>query len=170
MKRIFPMYKGNSLDKAGFGYSSIQSAKHYMDERPVQKDFDATLPERYWYEFAYAYKHNGREMTDHHICAVAKYNFHATEYDDQFYIKDLTGEDKELWDKVFAIEDKYRGRGWAWAGKEVEKEMYALLIELDKRGWYHSLFEDEVDYCKKYRKYKKENVQFVEKDVKIEVK
>ena len=47
MKRIFPMYKGNSLDKAGFGYSSIQSAKHYMDERPVQKDFDATLPERY---------------------------------------------------------------------------------------------------------------------------
>ena len=169
MKRIFPMYKGNSLDKAGFGYSSIQSAKHYMDERPVQKDFDATLPERYWYEFAYAYKHNGREMTDHHICAVANYNFHATGYDDQFYIKDMTGEDKELWDKVFAIEDKYRERGWGWAGEKVEKEMYTLLIELDNRGWYYTLFEETTDYWKRYRKYFKENVEFVEKEVKVSV-
>lgn len=168
MKRIFPMYKGNSLDKAGFGYSSIQSAKHYMDERPVQKDFDATLPERYWYEFEYVYKHNGREMSSH-IYAVSNYTFHDTDYEDPFYIKDLTGEDKELWDKVFAIEDEFRGHEWL-KDKEVEKELSALYIELDKRGWYYSLFENEVDYWKKYRKYKKENIQFVEKDVKIEVK
>ena len=32
MKRIFPMYKGVSLDKAGMGYSSVQSAKHYMED------------------------------------------------------------------------------------------------------------------------------------------
>ena len=49
MKRIFPMYKGVSLDKAGMGYSSIQSAKHYMDEKPVRKDFDVSLPKNYWY-------------------------------------------------------------------------------------------------------------------------
>jgi hypothetical protein len=140
-----------------------------MDEKPVQKDFDAMLPKNYWYEFEYVYKHNGREMSDHHICAVANYTFHDTDYEEQFYIKDLTGEDKELWDKVFAIEDKYRGRGWAWAGKKVENEMYALLVELDKRGWYHSLFENEVDYCKKYRAYKKANVEYVEKSVEIKV-
>lgn len=168
MKRIFPMYKGNSLDKAGMGYSSIQSARHYMDEKPVQKDFDATLPERYWYEFEYVYKHNGQER-DSHINYIANHIFHDTDYEEQFYIKDLTGEDKELWDKVFAIEDKHRERGWGWAGEKVEKEMYSLLAELDKRGWYHSLFEDTADYNKKYRKYKKENVQFVEKDVKIQV-
>lgn len=46
MKRIFPMYKGVSLDKAGMGYSSIQSAKHYMDEKPIRKDFDAALPKK----------------------------------------------------------------------------------------------------------------------------
>lgn len=117
----------------------------------------------------YVYKHNDREMSDHHICAVANYTFHDTDYEDQFYIKDLTGEDKELWDKVFAIEDKYRGRGWAWAGKKVEKEMYALHVELDKRGWYYTLFEDTKDYWKKYRAYKKANVEYVEKTVKIKV-
>jgi hypothetical protein len=81
----------------------------------------------------------------------------------------LTGKDKELWDKVYAIEDKYRDRGWGWAGKKVEKEMYALLEKLDKRGWYYTLFEDTKDYWKKYRTYKKANVEYVEKTVKIKV-
>lgn len=90
MKRIFPMYKGVSLDKAGMGYSSIQSAKHYMDEKPIRKDFDAALPKNYWYEFEYVHKHNGREMSDHLISAVANYTFHNTDYDEEFYIKDLT--------------------------------------------------------------------------------
>ena len=76
-------------------------------------------------------------------------------------------EDKELWDKVYAIEDKYRERGWSWAGEKVQKEMIALRIELDKRGWYHILFEDTKDYWKKYRAYKKANVEYVEKSVKI---
>lgn len=169
MKRIFPMYKGKSLDKAGMGYSSIQSARNYMDEKPVKKDFDATLPERYWYEFEYAYKHNGREMENSFRSERVGYNFHDTDYDDKFYIKDLTGEDKVLWDKVFAIEDKYRERGWGWAGKKVEKEMNALLVELDKRGWYSALFENTDDYWKKYRAYKKANVEYIEKTVKIKV-
>lgn len=168
MKRIFPIYKGVSLDKAGMGYSSLQSAKHYMNEKPVQKDFDAALPDRYWYEFEYVYKHNGRER-DLHINSIANHTFHDTDYEEKFYVKDLSGKDKELWDKVFAIEDKYRERGWGWAGKEVQKEMYSLLAKLDKRGWYHSLFEDTWDYNKKYRAYKKANVQYVEKEVKIEV-
>lgn len=111
MKRIFPMYKGVSLDKAGMGYSSVKSAQHYMDEKPIRKDFDASLPKNYWYEFEYVHKHNGREMYDHHICAVANYAFHDTDYEEEFYIKDLNGKDKELWDKVYAIEDKYRERG-----------------------------------------------------------
>lgn len=168
MKRIFPMYKGVSLDKAGMGYSSIKSAQHYMDENPIKKDFDATLPKNYWYEFEYAYKHNGRESNTH-MSSIVKYNFHDTDYEEKFFIKDLTGKDKELWDKVYAIEDKYRERGWGWAGKEVEKEMYSLFKQLDKRGWYYSLFEDTDDYWKKYRAYKKANVEYVEKTVKIKV-
>lgn len=170
MKRIFPMYKGVSLDKAGMGYSSIKSAQHYMDENPIKKDFDATLPKNYWYQFSYVHKHNGQEMSDHHICAVADYKFHNTDYDEEYYIKDLTGKDKELWDKVYAIEEKYRNRrGWGWAGEKVQKEMYALFIELDKRGWYYTLFEDTKDYWKKYRAYKKANVEYVEKTVNIKV-
>ena len=168
MKRIFPMYKGVSLDKAGMGYSSLQSAKHYMDETPIRKDFDKTLPKNYWYEFEYAYKHNGR-TNDNHMSSIVNYQFHDTDYEEKFYIKDLTGKDKELWDKVYAIEDKYRERGWGWAGKEVEKEMYSLFKQLDKRGWYYSLFEDTDDYWKKYRAYKKANVEYVEKTVKIKV-
>ena len=166
MKRIFPMYKGVSLDKAGMGYSSIQSAKHYMDEKPIRKDFDATLPKNYWYEFKYVYKHNGH-VNNNHINSVADYQFHDTDYDEKFYIKDLTGKDKELWDKVYVIEDKYRERDWAWAGKKVEKEMNALHVELDKHCWYYALFEDTKDYWKKYRVYKKANVEYVEKSVKI---
>ena len=170
MKRIFPMYKGVSLDKAGMGYSSIQSAKHYMDEKPVRKDFDASLPKNYWYEFEYVHKHNGHKSdSDSFMSSAAEYNFHDTDYEDEFYIKDLTGKDKELWDKVYAIEDKYRERGWGRAGKKVQKEMYALLIELDKRGWYYTLFEDTKDYWKKYRAYKKANVEYVEKTVNIKV-
>lgn len=168
MKRIFPMYKGVSLDKAGMGYSSLQSAKHYMDETPIRKDFDATLPKNYWYEFEYAYKHNGR-TNDNHMSSIVGYNFHDTNYEEKFYIKDMTGKDKELWDKVYAIEDKYRERGWGWAGDKVEKEMYSLFKQLDKRGWYYSLFEDTNDYWKKYRAYKKANVEYVEKTVKIKV-
>lgn len=162
------MYKGVSLDKAGMGYSSLQSAKHYMDETPIRKDFDKTLPKNYWYEFEYAYKHNGR-TNDNHMSSIVNYQFHDTDYEEKFYIKDLTGKDKELWDKVYAIEDKYRERGWGWAGKEVEKEMYSLFKQLDKRGWYYSLFEDTDDYWKKYRAYKKANVEYVEKTVKIKV-
>ena len=170
MKRIFPMYKGVSLDKAGMGYSSIKSAQHYMDEKPVRKDFDASLPKNYWYEFEYVHKHNGHKSdSDSLMSSAAEYNFHDTDYEDEFYIKDLTGKDKELWDKVYAIEDKYRERGWGWAGKKVEKEMYTLLKELDKRGWYYTLFEDTKDYWKKYRAYKKANVEYVEKMVKIKV-
>ena len=169
MKRIFPMYKGVSLDKAGMGYSSVKSAQHYMDEKPVKKDFDKTLPENYWYQFEYVYKHNGREMENSLRSSIVGYNFHNTDYEDKFYIKDLTGKDKELWDKVYAIEDKYRERGWGWAGKEVEKEMYSLFKKLDERGWYYSLFEDTNDYYKKYRAYKKANVEYVEKSVKIKV-
>ena len=169
MKRIFPMYKGVSLDKAGMGYSSIKSAQHYMDEKPIRMDFDKALPKNYWYEFEYVHKHNGREMSDHHISSVADYTFHDTDYEEEFYLKDLTGKDKELWDKVYAIEDKYRERGWGWAGKKVQNEMYALQIELDKRGWYYVLFEDTKDYWKKYRAYKKANVEYVEKSVKIKV-
>ena len=169
MKRIFPMYKGNSLDKAGMGYSSIKSAQHYMDENPIKKDFDATLPKNYWYQFKYAYKHNDRE-SNNHMSSIAGYNFHDTDYEEKFYIKDLTGKDKELWDKVYAIEEKYRNRlGWGWAGEKVQKEMYALFIELDKHGWYYSLFEDTDDYWKKYRAYKKANVEYVEKTVSIKV-
>ena len=47
--------------------------------------------------------------------------------------------------------------------------MNALCIELDKRGWYYVLFEDTKDYWKKYRAYKKTNVEYVEKTVKIKV-
>ena len=108
-------------------------------------------------------------MSDHHISAVANYTFHDTDYEEEFYIKDLTGKDKELWDKVYAIEDKYRERGWGWAGEKVQKEMNALRIELDKRGWYYILFEDTKDYWKKYRAYKKANVEYVEKSVEIKV-
>lgn len=168
MKRIFPMYKGVSLDKAGMGYSSIQSAQHYMDEKPIREDFDKSLPKNYWYEFEYVYKHNG-DVNDNLFSSVVNYPFHDTDYEEKFYIKDLTGKDKELWDKVYAIEDKYRERGWGWAGKKVEKEMYALLEKLDKRGWYYSLYEDTKDYWKKYRAYKKANVEYVEKTVKIKV-
>ena len=169
MKRIFPMYKGNSLDKAGMGYSSIKSAQHYMDENPIKKDFDATLPKNYWYQFKYAYKHNGYK-SNNHISSIVGYNFHDTDYEEKFYIKDLTGKDKELWDKVYAIEEKYRNRrGWGWAGEKVQKEMYALFVELDKCGWYYSLFEDTKDYWKKYRAYKKANVEYVEKTVNIKV-
>ena len=168
MKRIFPMYKGVSLDKAGMGYSSIKSAQHYMDERPIREDFDKSLPKNYWYEFEYVYKHNG-DVNDNCISSEAGYKFHDTDYEEKFYIKDLTGKDKELWDKVYAIEDKYRERGWGWAGKKVEKEMYTLLEKLDKRGWYYSLYEDTKDYWKKYRAYKKANVEYVEKTVKIKV-
>ena len=168
MKRIFPMYKGVSLDKAGMGYSSIQSAKHYMDEKPIRKDFDKSLPKNYWYEFEYVHKHNGH-ISDSRISSEGDYQFHDTDYEEEFYIKDLTGKDKELWDKVYAIEDKYRERGWAWASKKVQKEMYALYVELDKRGWYYALFEDTNDYWKKYRAYKKANVEYVEKSVKIKV-
>ena len=168
MKRIFPMYKGVSLDKAGMGYSSIKSAQHYMDEKPIKKDFNKTLPKNYWYEFEYAYKHNGRE-SNNHMCSIVNYQFHDTNYEEKFYIKDMTGKDKELWDKVYAIEDKYRERGWGWAGDKVEKEMYSLFKQLDKRGWYYSLFEDTKDYWKKYRAYKKANVEYVEKTVKIKV-
>ena len=168
MKRIFPMYKGVSLDKAGMGYSSLQSAKHYMDEKPIREDFDKSLPKNYWYEFEYVYKHNG-DVNDNLFRSESNYQFHDTDYEEKFYIKDLTGKDKELWDKVYAIEDKYRERGWGWAGKKVEKEMYALLEKLDKRGWYYTLFEDTKDYWKKYRAYKKANVEYVEKTVKIKV-
>lgn len=169
MKRIFPMYKGVSLDKAGMGYSSIKSAQHYMDENPIKKDFDATLPKNYWYEFKFAYKHNGRE-SNNHICSIVGYNFHDTDYEEKFYIKDMTGKDKELWDKVYAIEEKYRNRrGWGWAGEKVQKEMYSLFKQLDKRGWYYTLFEDTKDYWKKYRAYKKTNVEYVEKTVNIKV-
>lgn len=168
MKRIFPMYKGVSLDKAGMGYSSIQSAQHYMDETPIRKDFDTALPKNYWYEFKYVYKHNGR-TNDNLMSSIVNYQFHDTDYKEKFYIKDMTGKDKELWDKVYAIEDKYRERGWGWAGDKVEKEMYSLFKQLDKRGWYYSLFEDTKDYWKKYRAYKKANVEYVEKTVKIKV-
>ena len=169
MKRIFPMYKGISLDKAGMGYSSIKSAQHYMNEDPIKKDFDASLPKKYWYQFEYVHKHNGHE-NNNIISAVADYTFHDTDYDEEYYIKDLTGKDKELWDKVFAIEDKYRYRlGWGWAGDKVQKEMYALRVELDKRGWYYLMFEDTKDYWKKYRAYKKANVEYVEKTVNIKV-
>ena len=168
MKRIFPMYKGVSLDKAGMGYSSIQSAKHYMDEKPIRKDFDKSLPKNYWYEFEYVHKHNGH-VNDNRISSEGDYQFHDADYKEEFYIKDLTGKDKELWDKVYAIEDKYRERGWGWAGKKVQNEMYALQIELDKRGWFYVLFEDTKDYWKKYRAYKKTNVEYVEKAVKIKV-
>ena len=140
-----------------------------MDEKPIREDFDKSLPKNYWYEFEYVHKHNGREMSDHHISTVADYTFHDTDYEEEFYLKDLTGKDKELWDKVYAIEDKYRERGWGWAGKKVQNEMYALQIELDKRGWYYVLFEDTKDYWKKYRAYKKANVEYVEKTVKIKV-
>ena len=125
MKRIFPMYKGVSLDKAGMGYSSVKSAKHYMDEKPIREDFDKALPKNYWYEFEYVHKHNDR-VNDNFISSIADYKFHDTDYEEEFYIKDLTGKDKELWDKVYTIEDKYRERGWGWAGKKVEKEMYTL--------------------------------------------
>ena len=137
MKRIFPMYKGVSLDKAGMGYSSLQSAKHYMDETPIRKDFDKTLPKNYWYEFEYAYKHNGH-TNDNHMSSIVNYQFHDTDYEEKFYIKDMTGKDKELWDKVYAIEDKYRERGWGWAGDKVEKEMYSLFIRSTSRPLYAS--------------------------------
>jgi hypothetical protein len=151
------------------GYSSIKSAQHYMDEKLIKKDFDATLPKNYWYEFEYVYKHNGH-VNDNRMSSVTDYQFHNTDYEEEYYIKDLTGKDKELWDKVYAIKEKYRNRGgWGWAGEKVQKEMYALFIELDKRGWYYTLFEDTKDYWKKYRAYKKANVEYVEKTVKIKV-
>ena len=169
MKRIFPMYKGVSLDKAGMGYSSIKSAQHYMDENPIKKDFDAMLPKNYWSEFKFAYKHNGCE-NNNHMSSIVNYQFHDTDYEEKFYIKDMTGKDKELWDKVYVIEEKYRNRrGWGWAGEKVQKEMYSLFKQLDKRGWYYSLFEDTDDYWKKYRAYKKANVEYVEKTVNIKV-
>ena len=168
MKRTFPMYKGQSLDKAGMGYSNVKSARQYMNWRPVEKDFKKTLPKRYWYEYSYAYKHNGRERD--FLRNTPDYKFHDTDYEEKFYIKDMTGKDCELWDKVFAIEEKYRNKkGWGWAGKKVQDEMAKLFMELDKRGWYHALFEETTDYWKRYRKYFKENVTFVEKEVKVSV-
>ena len=82
----------------------------------------------------------------------------------------MTGKDRELWDKIFAIEDKYRNKkGWGWAGKKVQDEMERLMIEVDKRGWYNAILGDTDDYWKRYRKYFKENVTFVEKEVKVSV-
>ena len=167
MKRTFPMYKGQSLDKAGMGYSNVKSARQYMNDRPVRKDFDKTLPKNYWYEFEYVYKHNKRQ-NDNEIGSTG-YKYHDTDYEEKFFIKDLNGRIREVCDKIYAIEDKHRERGWGWAGDKVRKEMEALLVEMDKLGWYHTLFEETTDYWKRYRKYFKENVEFVEKEVKVSV-
>ena len=167
MKRTFPMYKGQSLDRAGMGYSNKASARQYMNDRPVREDFAKTLPKNYWYEFEYVYKHNGMRR-DMEIGSTG-YKYHDTDYEEKFFIKDLTGKDKEICDKIYAIEDKHRARGWGWAGDKVRKEMERLLVELDKLGWYHALFEETTDYWKRYRRFFKENVEFVEKKVKVSV-
>ncbi len=49
MKRIYPFYKNQDLSKKGLGYSSINSAKKFMNQSLIIEDFNKLFSDDYWF-------------------------------------------------------------------------------------------------------------------------
>ncbi len=159
------MYKGQDLSKEGMGYANIATARKYMDEWPIRKDFDATLPENYWYDYQLV-RYAADTMNHQHM--IGQTMVHDSDFDrGNLYLKDLPdGKAKELYNRLFEIHKTK----WQKRSEAQQREADEIGLQLDKLGWYCDLIDQDTDdYWKRYRKYKKQHLSFVEKEVQITV-
>lgn len=164
-KKVFPIYKGKNLARTEMGYNNEACARSRMDEMPIISDFRKMLPEDYWWEFQYVMKHKG--TISGHIIGEPP-DMHDPDYDTKVLVKDLTDKKvQKLYRRLFDITRKRYDE----QSEAERKEVIKIGKELDKLGWFFRLGGcDTKDYDKKYRKYKKENLTFIKKDVEIIVK
>lgn len=166
MKKIFPYYKGTCISKTPLGYANVANARKRMDMKLVLADFNLLFDEQYWFEKTYTYK-----MVDSHYsetCGAFRHliDTKKTKIGEPIYLKDLTGDIRKLFDeyfklyriKYFEISDEDNTRGF-----EIAKQLNDLYYSV-------FLYKDEEDYNKKLKQFIKDNVQFIEKEVSIDIK
>ena len=172
MKRIFPIYKGKDLSKIGMGYSNAKSARKFMDKTLIMKDFNKMFDNEYWFEHKYVYyleEKNGSYPNTWIGFNYKKYSipFHNDYKRQVVYLTNLP-------DDVKVIAEEYNKLYEEWMKHtdtlELRIRLDELSLQLADKGYSPNIYKDEKDYNKKLSKFITENVDFIEKDVSINVK
>lgn len=166
MKRIFPYYKDQELSGNGFGYASLSSAKKYMNVGPLIQDYEKTLPEDYWTKYEHVYRletpwqlhhtpfYKYKELTRYDNFYHFYLNVARTDNSESIPMSKLPRKVQELYDQIRNI-------------KQPTEKRNILVFELLCLGYHPNIYKDRKDYDKGLRKFKKENIKFVEKEITI---
>lgn len=160
--RIFPFYNGKYMGVMPLGFSSKSSAQKYMQNIPSEDIYDSIGGfEKYEYENSYLYG-----IDKHNLLEFSNGNWYKREfvegcydydYSEKVYLKDLPDAD-EIKKLVSKIND-YHDIKYSDDIKSFE----------EKYGLFPSLWLDETKYKKAKSKFIKENVQYRQGIVHIDV-
>ena len=172
MKRIFPIYKGKDLSKIGMGYSNAKSARKFMDKTLIMKDFNKMFDNEYWFEHKYVYHLEEKEGSYPNTWGGFNYKVYSIPFHNDYhrpvvYLPNLP-------DDVKVIAEEYNKLYEEWKKHTDTLELCIRLDELSlqlaDKGYSPHMYKDEKDYKKRLSKFITENVDFIEKDVSINVK
>lgn len=165
MKKWFPYYKGKCIAKTPLGYTTKANAQKRIDMTSIIEDFDKLFDEQYWFEKYYTYKMVDSNYSE--TCGVFRHfiDTKKTKIGCPIYLKDLTGDVRKLFEeyfklyriKYYEISDEDNARGFEIA-QQLNDMYYSVFLYIDKK-----------DYEKKLKQFIKDNVQFIEKEVSINV-
>lgn len=167
MKKIFPYYKDKCIAKNPLGYTNVANAKKRMDLKPILADFDLLFDDEYWFNKTYVLK--TVDSRHNNMCGLFchEINLHKDVlYKEPIYIKDLTGDIRTLLEEYYHLYYIH----FTKITKEENERGFEIVKQLNDLYYYVFLYRDKEDYNKKLKQYIKDNVQFIEKEVEINVK
>lgn len=174
MKRIYPFYKNQDLSKKGLGYSSINSAKKFMNQSLIIEDFNKLFSDDYWFEHFYVYKlETKKSYYPNRWGGFANPNMsidYQEDYNNKFYLPELPEDIKKIVIEYFNFYYKEWYKNRNWTDNNLKIRLDELSLQLVNKGYGPHLYKDDKDYKKKLSKYIKENVEFKEMDVEIVIK
>ena len=154
MKRIYPYYKNQDLSKKGLGYSSINSAKKFMDQTLIIEDFNKLFSDDYWFEHSYVYKlETKKSYYPNRWGGFANPNMsidYQEDYNNKFYLPELPDDIKKIVIKYFKLYNVWCKNRY---DKDISIKLDELSLQLVDKGYGPHLYKDEKDYKKKLSKY-----------------
>lgn len=169
MKKIFPFYKGKNIANNPLGYTSEKNAKLRMKMNDIVKDFESTLPENYWDDYLYLYELENPWREDYNAENKKEYRLSEAggRFYNRFFLKGYVKNDRKYL-KTFSDEMISLIK---LVNQTEDEETYLVnMKKLLELGLYPHAWKDETDYNKRLKKFIKDNVEFKELEVEINIK
>ena len=156
-KRIFPFYKGKYMGVEPIGFANLKSAQAYMKKISDEDIYNSCFGGKEEYMKQYGY-----------FCGLKPYKDRMEPvYTDRHYLRDM---EQERMNELF---EEFRKICYNVSPYHIysTKERDDMAIEFEKKyGLYHWIYVDDKEFKKAKTKFYKENVEYREGILEVNVR